>query len=120
MGMSWLKIFDKPKDLILKNALQFYLGRYIKRMLELSIDRENKKVRALVELVGEDKPIAVEAQYEIVINDAGDAVRVRANSISVSREWIDLVAQEFIGQDFHIEGKNAARVIKLAKDLGLV
>ena len=120
MGMSRLKIFDKPKDLILKNALQFYLGRYIKRMLELSVDRENKKVRALVELVGEEEPIAVEAQYDISINEAGDEVRVKANSISVSREWIDLVAQEFIGQEFFIEGKNAVRMIKLAKNIGLV
>ena len=89
-------------------------------MLELSIDRENKRVRALVELVGEEKPIAVEAQYDIFINDAQDEVRFIANDISVSREWIDLVAQEFIGQEFSIEGKNAARWIKLAKEIGLI
>jgi len=89
-------------------------------MLELSVDRENKKVRALVELVGEEKPIAAEAQYEIFINETKDEVRFKANSISVSREWIDLVAREFIGQEFLIEGKNAARIIKLAKDIGLV
>ncbi len=118
--MDWLNLFDKPKDFLIKNALQYYFGRYIKRMLELSVDRENKKVRALVELVGEEKPIAVEAQYEIFINETMDEVRFKANSISVSREWIDLVAQEFTGQEFSLQGKNSARIIKLVKNLGLV
>jgi hypothetical protein len=118
--MNWLKIFDKPKDLVVQNILQYYFGRYIKRMLELSVDRENKKLHALVELVGEEKPIAVDVQYEIFINETMDEARVKANSISVSREWIDLVAKEFVGQEFHIEGKNSARIIKLVKDIGLV
>jgi hypothetical protein len=89
-------------------------------MLELSVDRENWKLHAVVELVGEDKPIAVDVQYEILINEAMNGARIKANSISVSREWMHLVAQEFIGQEFRIEGENAARMIKLAKDLGLV
>jgi hypothetical protein len=118
--MNWLKIFDKPKDLILKNALQYYLGRYIKRMLELSVDRENKKLHALVELVGEERPISIDVQYEIFINETNDEARIKANSISVSREWINLIAQEFVGQEFHFEGKNSARIIKLVKDIGLV
>jgi len=118
--MSWLKIFNKPKDLIVQNVLQYYFGRYIKRIHEISIDRENKKFHALVELVGEEKPISVDAQYEIVINETMDGVRIKANRISVSREWIDLIAQEFIDHEFYIEGKNAARMIKLVKDIGLV
>jgi hypothetical protein len=118
--MNWLKIFDKPKDLVIQNILQYYFGRYIKRMLELSVDRENRKLHALVELHGEEKPIAVDVEYEIVINDTMDGARIKANSISVSREWIDLIAKEFVGQEFHIEGKNSARIIKLVKDIGLV
>jgi hypothetical protein len=118
--MNWLKIFDKPKDLVVQNILQYYLGRYIKRMLELSVDRENKKLHALVELAGEEKPIAVDIRYEISINETKDEAWIKANSISVSREWIDLIAQEFVGQEFHIEGKNSARIIKLVKDIGLV
>ena len=89
-------------------------------MLELSVDRENKKLHALVELVGEEKPIAVDVQYEILINETMDKASLKANSISVSREWIDLIAQEFVGQEFHMEGKNSARIIKLVKDIGLV
>ena len=118
--MNWKKIFDKPKDVILQKALEYYLGRYIKRMLELSVDRENKKLHALVEPVGEEKPIAVDIRYEISINETKDEAWIKANSISVSREWIDLIAQEFVGQEFHIEGKNSARIIKLVKDIGLV
>jgi len=118
--MEWKKLFDKPKDLLVQTALQVYFGRYIKRMLELSVDRENKKFHAVVELVGEEKAIAVDLQYEIHINEVVDEVRVKATSISVSREWMNLIAQEFIDQEFRIEGKNAARLIKLVKEIGLV
>jgi hypothetical protein len=106
--MNWLKIFDKPKDLVIKNVLQYYLGRYIRRMLELSIDRENKKLHAVVELVGEEKPISIDVQYEIALNERMSAARLKANSISISREWLDRVAQEFVGQEFQIEGENSA------------
>jgi hypothetical protein len=118
--MNWLRIFDKPKDLVVQNILQHYFGRYIKRMLELSVDRENKKVHAVLELHGEEKPISVDARYEIVIDDTMDGASIKADMISVSREWIDAIAQEFVGQEFRIEGKNAARMIKLVKDIGLV
>lgn len=118
--MSWLKIFDKPKNLVIQNILQHYFGRYIKRMHELSIDRENKKLHAVLELHGEEKPIAVDVAYDIAINEAKDGADLKANSISVSREWIDRIAQEFVGQEFHIEGKGATRIIKLLKDIGLV
>jgi hypothetical protein len=118
--MNWLKIFDKPKDVIIQKTLEYYLGRYIKRMLEISVDRENRKLHAVVELVGEEKSIAVDVQYEIAIDETMDGARIKANSISVSREWIDLVAQEFIGQEFVIKGESSARIIKLVKDIGLV
>jgi hypothetical protein len=67
--MSWQKIFDKPKDFVIKSILQGYLGRYIKRMLELSIDRENKKLHAVVELAGEEQPIALDVRYEIHLSE---------------------------------------------------
>lgn len=118
--MSWLKIFDKPKDLLVQNILQRYFRRYIKRMLELSIDRESKKLHARVELYGEENPIAVDVEYEVAIHETKDGADIKAKSISISREWIDRVAQEFVGQEFHIEGKGATRIIKLIKDIGLV
>lgn len=89
-------------------------------MLELSIDRENKKLHAVVELAGEEKPIAIDVQYEITLNESLNETRLKANSISISREWLDLVAQEFVGQVFRIEGENSARLIKIVKDIGLV
>ncbi len=118
--MSWLKIFDKPKDLLVQNILQRYFGRYIKRMLELSVDREKKKLHAILELHGEEKPIAVDVEYDIAIHETKEGADVKANSISISREWIDRIAQEFVGQEFHIEGKGATRIVKLLKDIGLV
>ena len=89
-------------------------------MLEISVERENRKFHALVELNGEEKPIAVDIQYEIIFNEKMDGARIKANSISVSREWIHLIAQEFIDHEFYIEGKNFTRIIKLVKDIGLV
>jgi hypothetical protein len=77
-------------------------------MLELSVDREHKKLQALVELIGEEKPISVDVQYEIVLNEKMDSARIKADSISVSRERIDRIAQEFVGQEFKIEGENFA------------
>lgn len=89
-------------------------------MLELSIDRENKKLHAVFELVGEEKPIALDVRYEIKISETMNEARFTADSISISREWLDLVAQEFVGQEFVIKGQDSARWIKLVKDIGLV
>ena len=66
--MNWKKLFDKPKDVILQKALEYYLGRYIQRMLELSVDRENKKLHAVVELIGEESPISIDVRYEIMVS----------------------------------------------------
>ena len=89
-------------------------------MLELSIDRENKKLHAVVELFGEENPITVDAQYEISLDVNMQGAIFIANEISISREWIDRLAQEFVGQEFRVEGKNTARLIKLVKEVGLV
>lgn len=55
-------------------------------MLELSIDNKNKKIHAVVELRGEEKPIAVDVQYELNIHKDSDEVLLKANSISISKE----------------------------------
>ena len=89
-------------------------------MLELSIDRENKTLHAVVELVGEDQPIALDVRYEIKFDETMEEAKFTATTISISREWMDLVAQEFVGQEFVIKGQDSTRWIKLVKDIGLV
>ena len=118
--MNWQNLFNKPKDLAAQYFLQYYFRKYIKRMLELSIDNKNRKIHAVVELKGEEKPIALDVQYELNIHKETDEVLIKANSISISKEWIHLIAQEFIGKEFSIQGKDSANIIKLIKDLGLI
>src|SRR4030095_8092255 len=100
--MNWLDFFNKPKNLAAQYFLQYYLRRYITRMLELSIDNKNRKIHAVVELKGEEKPIAIDVQYELKIDNETDEVLVKANSISISKEWLHLIAQEVIGREFSI------------------
>jgi len=89
-------------------------------MLELSIDNKNRTIHAVVELRGEEKPIAVDVQYELNIDKTTDEVIVKAKSISISKEWIHLIAQEVIGREFSIRGKDSTNMIKLIKNLGII
>ena len=118
--MNWRKFFNKPKHLAAQYFLQYYLRRYIKRMLELSIDNKNRKIHAVVELKGEEKPIAVDVQYELSIDKESDKVLIKANSITISKEWLHLIAQEVIGREFSIQGKDSTNIIKLIKNLGII
>src|SRR5262245_21234768 len=118
--MNWQDFFNKSKNLAAQYFLQNYLRRYIKRMLELSIDNKNRKIHAVVELKGEEKPIAVDVQYDVSIDNASDKVLLKANSISISKEWMDLIAQEVIGREFSIQGKDSTNMIQLIKNLGII
>ena len=118
--MNWRNLFNKPKDLAAQYFLQYYLRRYIKRMLELSIDNRNRKIHAVVELKGEDRPIAIDVQYELDIQKSTDEVLIKANSITISKEWLHLIAQEVIGREFSIQGKDSTNMIQLIKNLGII
>ena len=89
-------------------------------MLELSIDNKNRKIHAVVELKGEDKPIVIDVQYELNIQKNTDEVLVKANSITLSKEWLHLIAQEVIGKEFSIQGKDSTNMIQLIKKLGII
>ena len=89
-------------------------------MLELSIDNKNRKIHAVIELKGEEKPIAVDVQYELKIHKETDEVIIKANTISISKEWLHLIAQEVIGREFSIQGKDSTNMIQLIKNLGII
>ena len=89
-------------------------------MLELSIDNKNRKIHAVVELRGEEKPIAVDVQYELNIRKDSDEVLLKASSISISKEWLHLIAQEVIGREFSIQGKDSTNMIQLIRNLGII
>jgi len=118
--MNWKDIVNKPKNIAVQYLIQYYFRRYINRMLELSIDNENKKIHAVVELKGEANPIAIDVQYELNVNENKDGVRITANSISISREWINSIAQEFTGKEFAVQGKDSTRLFQLLKQIGII
>ena len=118
--MDWRNLFNKPRNLAAQYFLQYYLRRYITRMLELSIDNKNRKIHAVVELKGEDKPIAIDVHYELDIQKNSDVVIIKANSITISKEWLHLIAQEVIGREFSIQGKDSTNLIQLIKNLGII
>ena len=118
--MNWRNLFNKPKDLAAQYFLQYYLRRYITRMLELSIDNKNRKIHAIVELKGEEKPIAIDVQYDLNIDKGTDEVFIKANSITISKEWLHLIAQEVIGREFSIQGKDSTNMIQLIRNLGII
>jgi hypothetical protein len=89
-------------------------------MLELSIDNKNKRIHAVVELKGEEKPIAIDVQYELNIQKDTDEVLIKANSMTISKEWLHLIAQEVIGKEFSIQGKDSTNMIQLIKNLGII
>ena len=89
-------------------------------MLELSIDNKNRKIHAIVELKGEEKPIAIDVQYDLNIDKGTDEVFMKANSITISKEWLHLIAQEVIGREFSIQGKDSTNMIQLIRNLGII
>ena len=53
-------------------------------MLELSIDNKNKRIHALVELKGEEKPIAIDVQYELIIEKETNPFCSAASSLLIT------------------------------------
>jgi hypothetical protein len=118
--MNWLdNLAKKSKNLVVKTAVQLYFRKYINRILELSIDNQRQKFHVAVELKGEEKPIIIDIEYELSINEQDSIVQVKAHNISISKEWMNLIAQEGLHRDFHISGKDTVRIIKLIRKLGI-
>ncbi len=106
-------------NLIIKSALQMYLQKYIQRIVELSIDNQRQTFHTVVEFKGEEKPISMDGSYELSIDEQASIVKVRAHTIKISREWLNLVAQEALERDFQISGEKAAKLIGLIKTMGI-
>jgi len=118
--MNWVdNLAVESKNLVVKTAVRLYFRKYINRILELSIDNQRQKFHVAVELKGEEKPIIIDIEYEISINEPDNIVQAKAHNISISKEWMNLVAQEALHRDFHISGKSTVRLIKLIKKMGI-
>jgi hypothetical protein len=118
--MNWIdNLAKKSKNLVVKTAAQLYFRKYIDRILELSIDNQRQKIHVIVELKGEEKPIIIDIEYELSIDERASLVQVKAHNISISREWMNSIAQEALERDIHISGKDAVKIIKLLRKLGM-
>ena len=118
--MNWLdNLTKKSKNLVVQIAVQRYFQKYIHRILELSIDNQRQKFHVIVELKGEEEPITIDIEYELSINEQDSIVQAQAHNVSISKEWMNLIAQEALYRDFHISGKGTVRIIKLIRKLGI-
>jgi hypothetical protein len=109
----------QSKNLVVKTAIRFYFRRYINRILEFSIDNQNQKFHINVDLKGEEKPISIDIEYDLSIIEKDSLVVAKAHSILISKEWMNLLAQEALHRDFHISEKGTVRILKLIRKLGI-
>ena len=86
--------------------------RSIGQMTELLIDTKNKRVRARVELLGENESIEVEI-LRYSLKEKGETTYIIIEEATSSREWLTAALREFVvGQDLAIPAK-AVAVLKL-------
>ena len=78
------------------------------RMLNLSIDSRNKKLRVEILPKGEKEPLAVTIdEYELVMKDGVQSILVK--KASASREWVDALVKDFaIGKTIPLPEKYAS------------
>jgi hypothetical protein len=64
------------------------------RMLNLTIDSKNKKLRVEILPKGETDPLAVTIdEYELVTKNGVSSILVKR--VSASREWVDAIVKDF-------------------------
>ena len=86
--------------------------RSIGQMTELLIDTKNKRVRARVDLLGENEPIELEI-LRYSVKEKGETTYITVEEATSSREWLTAALREFVvGQDLPIPAK-AGAVLKL-------
>ncbi len=104
--MSWLsrvaqsikeKLVSNPRDHILRKHFNRLFARY-GTILDLKIDALNKKIHLTVLLKGEEKPIVVDANYRLEESD--DSLHLTITNAQTDREWLTLLAMEFLPYTF--------------------
>ena len=81
-------------------------------MTELKIDRENQRIEASVLLKGETEPIGVVLQnYELTTS--GSQATLKFKSVTVSREWMAVLAEEFLKDKAFPLPSMAAKALRL-------
>ncbi len=82
------------KTFIVRNGINIKYKDYGK-MVNLSIDSENKKIEFEVLLKGEKESVSIIIdKYEIIKKN--DDKFIKFNKISVSREWVDVLLENVV------------------------
>ena len=110
-------LVQKGKDLSLSKALMTLGEKYVDRfgkIVTLSIDSKNNDIHIKILLRGESTPVDIHVNgYNII--EEGDSHFIAAEKIHVSREWINVLAQEHIqGRRFKISSTSSKILEKLA------
>ncbi len=95
---------DGAVSKVLELALEPFLSRYGK-LMSLKLDANNRIIDLEILLKGETLPISVRMTDYRMITD-GDRHFVTCGKVSVSREWMKVVAEELLqGKIFEIPSK---------------
>ena len=85
-------------------AREYFNHRYnsLGTMTTLEIDSKNKKASLELELKGETQPLRVDiADYEVTTAEGKTFIEIR--EFTTSREWINVLAREFLkGKKFEV------------------
>ncbi len=104
------------KDRAIAKAFALFVEYKLKgagKMVECKIDTAKKSIALTLELKGEKEPLEITiGRYELAHNEEQSSMTLY--DIATSREWIDVVAKEYI------EGKPIALPSHIAKVLQLV
>jgi hypothetical protein len=110
-----VSFFDKSRDFLAQQAIAYRFRRYVERMTQFSLDSKEQKINFSVELKGETEPLAGEVRYQLSQGD-GAALTVRIVDIKLSKEWMNLAAQDFvIGKEFSLEDARVATLLKILR-----
>lgn len=83
---------------VLDGGSKWVINRIIKefgKMLKFEVDSKNKIIYALLELKGENEPVEIKISgYEIVKEN--EEYYFTMSDISVSKEWMEILAKEYL------------------------
>jgi len=104
-------IKDKTVAFSLKKILNIKFKEY-GEMLKLNLDSTNKTINLEVMLKGEKEPLEIKVnQYEIIQENGKSFISL--NELTTSREWIDVIAKNYItNKKFELDSK-LAEVLKV-------
>lgn len=82
-------------------------------MLDLKIDSIRKEISLSVMLLGEKEPIDITVgKYSL--SDTSEGISFQANEVKVSREWLAVLASEYLtGQKLSVPSGIAGKLAKI-------